>query len=163
MSAIISYCGRYRYQLERAVADGDGFTIAFFGVNPSTADANQDDATIRKMLGFARGRLSADRILVANVFAYRATNVRELATVDDPVGPYNGKHVDEVIARATILVPCWGRTGKVPKTLRAQFDRMHERLHASRKPVYVFGLTACGSPLHPLMLPYRTSLVEWPR
>lgn len=162
MSAMISHCGRYRYQLERAIADGDRFVIAFFGVNPSKADETRDDPTVRKLRGFARA-LTADRFLLANVFAYRATDVRELALVDDPVGPYNAQHVDDVIARASILVPCWGRTDKVPKSLRPHFHRMRNRLCSSGKPVYIFGLTKCGSPMHPLMLAYRTSLVGWPQ
>ena len=38
-SAIISHCGKYRYRLDRTVSDS-GPVYAFFGVNPSTADAS---------------------------------------------------------------------------------------------------------------------------
>ncbi len=44
MSAILSPCGRYRYRLEREV-QADGRVFAYFGINPSTADADLDDAT----------------------------------------------------------------------------------------------------------------------
>ena len=57
-TAVISPCGQYRYRLERAIANPDpagvfrGKVVAFFGINPSTADANIDDATVRKWTGF---------------------------------------------------------------------------------------------------------------
>ena len=38
MNAVISNCGMYRYRLDRTVSDS-GPVYAFFGVNPSTADA----------------------------------------------------------------------------------------------------------------------------
>ena len=50
MSAIISPCGLYRYRLERTVAM-EGPVYAFFGINPSTADASVDDATVRNRAG----------------------------------------------------------------------------------------------------------------
>ena len=51
MSATISQCGLYRYTLDRAWANGR--TITFVGVNPSTADAAIDDATVRRWRGFS--------------------------------------------------------------------------------------------------------------
>src|SRR5882724_1884503 len=54
MSAVISNCGLYRYRLDRMLRDDHGPTVAFVMVNPSTADATQDDATIRKCIGFAK-------------------------------------------------------------------------------------------------------------
>ena len=46
--AVISLCGKYRYRLERHWSPLAGPTWAFFGVNPSTADADKEDATTRK-------------------------------------------------------------------------------------------------------------------
>ena len=83
-SAIISHCGKYRYRLDRMVSDS-GPVYAFFGVNPSTADASVDDATVRKWRGFVQ-RWGGSRFIVGNVFAYRATDVKELATAVDPFG-----------------------------------------------------------------------------
>ena len=79
-SAIISACKTYRYRLERRF--GDGPTLMFVMVNPSTADAEQDDPTIRKCIGFAE-RASYGRIIVGNKFAFRATDVRELRGAAD--------------------------------------------------------------------------------
>lgn len=158
--AIISDCGTYRYRLEREVADV-GQTYAFFGVNPSTADAETDDATVRKWRGFCE-RWGAGRFIVGNVFAYRATDVGELSHALDPVGPENRAQVLKIIGDADILVPCWGDRAKVRnRALRHYFDRLGILLMGSGKPVKCFGLTKGGDPKHPLMLGYSTHLVDF--
>jgi hypothetical protein len=58
MSAVISPCGLYRYRLERHGLSGAG-GVAWIMVNPSTADATQDDATIRKVIGFTEREAEA--------------------------------------------------------------------------------------------------------
>ena len=68
MSAIISPCGRYRYRLDRRW--GDGRTMGFIMLNPSTADAENDDPTIRRCIGFAK-REGCDAIAVVNLYALR--------------------------------------------------------------------------------------------
>jgi hypothetical protein len=67
MSAIISDCGLYRYRLERHALSGAG-SVAWIMVNPSTADATTDDATIRKVIGFSE-RMGAGWAIVGNKFA----------------------------------------------------------------------------------------------
>jgi len=163
MSAIISACGRYRYELHRDVPIlWKTAPLMFIGVNPSTADAETDDATIRKMRGFAV-RLGYSEFMVGNVFAWRATDVRELATVERHavVGFDNPRHLSAMMARAGMIIPCWGDTNKVPKSLHGQFTIMRTALTMCGKPVRIFGLTNGGDPLHPLMLSYETQLKEW--
>lgn len=164
-SAVISPCGLYRYRLERAGLEPmpgaqhplTGKVVGFFGVNPSTADASVDDATVRKWIGFCR-RWGVPRFIVGNAFAYRATDVRELASMEDPYGPDIGDHVTDILNEADVLVPCWGDTGKVPPKLRDAFDVLLDALVSSGKPVMHFGRTKAGDPLHPLMLGYATPL-----
>lgn len=168
MSAIISPCGLYRYRLERdqlmpallATNEQQGKTIAFFGVNPSTADASLDDATVRKWTGFCR-RWGAARFIVGNVFAFRSTDVKALRTQMQVVGPDNFAHMEQIAADADVLVPCWGDRGKVPKSLHHHIDKTRAFLAAQGKPMLTFGLTAGGDPKHPLMLAYDTPLTEW--
>lgn len=157
MSAIISPCGKYRYRLDRQVGM-DGPVYAFFGINPSTADASVDDATVRKWVGFCK-RWGASRFIVGNVFAYRSTDVKALATVDDAFGDDIGDHTTDIINEADILVPCWGNTSKVPPKLQFAFDVLMDALASSGKPVLSFGLTKSGDPKHPLMLGYDTPLI----
>src|SRR5574337_242506 len=80
--AVFSACQRYRYRLTREL-DGALFaaatarTITFIMLNPSTADANTDDPTIRRCKGFARG-WGYGRLLIVNLFAFRATDPRDM-------------------------------------------------------------------------------------
>ena len=129
-------------------------------MNPSTADASVDDATVRKWRGFVQ-RWGGSRFIVGNVFAYRATDVNELATAVDPFGDLIGDHITDIITEADILVPCWGNTSKVPPSLRYAFGELMDALLSSGKPVKCFGLTASGDPRHPLMLGYSTPLVDY--
>lgn len=159
MSAVLSDDGLFRYRLEREVAES-GAAYAFFGVNPSTADAEVDDATVRKWRGFV-SRWGGSRFIVGNVFAFLATDVRALASAVDPIGRRNNDHLAQIIADADILVPCWGNRSKVPPALRSNFRWMLQTLHASGKPVMAFGKSKTGDPLHPLMLGYATPLTAW--
>lgn len=159
MSAVISECGRYRYGLERQLNwPGEG-TVVFIGVNPSTADASLDDATIRKMRGFA-SIWGFERMVVVNLFAWRATDVRELRQVFDPQGPDWSKHFHEALTSAKMIVPCWGDRAKMPAEWRHIIDRVRESLPAY-PDVRHLGLTKGGDPKHPLMLGYKTPLTRW--
>ena len=161
MSAVISPCGLYRYRLERHFRPGHGRSVAFIGVNPSTADATTDDATVRKWIGFAR-RWDFDRIVVVNLFAYRSTDVRSLALQLDPVGPDNDGHVADVIAAADLVVPCWGSHTKLPGRLQHRTQDVHGLIVRSGRAAKCLGRTASGDPRHPLMLGYDTPLVDYP-
>lgn len=166
-SAIISPCGRYRYRLSRALGD-IGPTMAFIMVNPSTADAAQDDPTIRKCIGFAQ-RHGCGEIIVGNLFAYRATEVTALRKASDPIGPENDRHLSEIMWDADEIVVAWGKSGKVPERLRSRwkdvvriFDARHP-LTGERRPLPLRCLGTCadGHPKHPLMVSYETPLTDW--
>ena len=90
-SAAFSPCRRYRYCLSR-VWNPKLPSVMFVGLNPSTADEQEDDPTVRRCIGFARNWNFGGLILV-NLFAYRSTDPADLLRVDDPVGPGNDKHI----------------------------------------------------------------------
>lgn len=99
----------YRYSLTRDVAplDGDG-TVTFVMLNPSTADAEQDDPTIRRCVGFARSWGFA-RLKVVNLYAYRATDPRDLYAYEgDRVGPENDCTIAKVVGGSDLVVCAWG-------------------------------------------------------
>lgn len=54
-SASLSACGKYRYTLGRAWGLGvrEQCAMSFVMLNPSTADAEHDDPTIRRCIHFA--------------------------------------------------------------------------------------------------------------
>ena len=158
MAAIISDCGTYRYRLER----GDPFkpAVAFIMVNPSTADAETDDPTIRKVKGFAE-RAGYERLIVGNLFAYRATDIKALRTAPNPVGPENDEHLDLILRDAMLHVVAWGTQAKLPEILRKRWtdvvriaDRIGCKLHC-------IGTNDDKHPRHPLMTGYETPVTEW--
>lgn len=157
MSAIISPCGEYRHRLEREVLES-GIVVALIGVNPSTADATVNDATIRKDIGFAM-RHGWKRIIKGNVFAFRATNVKRLRTVASHGHSINEYHLRKICEDADLIIPCWGDRTKLPKELRPRLGITLDLLRASGKPIMCFGLTKIGDPRHTLMIPYDTPLV----
>lgn len=156
--AIISDDGLYRYQLTRRW--GPGAVVGFVMLNPSTADAEQDDPTIRKCIGFAR-RWCYDAITVWNLYAYRATKPTDLWKAADPVGPdndfYLGIGLDFMADYAQgPIVAAWGANAKP--------DRVKQfRALAEGRKTGCLGFTKAGQPLHPLMLSYERLLLGWPR
>jgi len=158
MAAIISDCGLYRYRLER---DGVGTgCTAVIMVNPSTADAENDDATIRKLIGFGQ-RNKWGKIVVGNLFAYRATDVRELALADDPVGPLNDAHLTEMMLEANQLFFAWGSLAKQPKHHRGRWRRVADLAKLARIGPMCLATTKDGHPGHPLMLGYSNQPQHW--
>ncbi len=89
--AIISTCGQYRYQLWR-IWNEDKPLVLFVCLNPSTADARQDDPTIRRLTGFAY-QLGYGGFYLGNLFAFRSTYPSDLPAANDPVGPDNTNHL----------------------------------------------------------------------
>lgn len=160
MSAVISPCGLYRYRLDRAVAM-EGPVFAFFGINPSTADATENDQTVRKWIGFTK-TWGGSRFVVGNVWPLRSKDVKALATATrwKHIDRENWHHLFQMVNEADVLVPCWGDRGKVPRSMHGDLDRLLAWLQTSGKPVRAFGVTASGDPKHPQMLAYSTPLVE---
>jgi hypothetical protein len=167
LSAIFSECRRYRYRLERQVAS-DGPTIAFLLHNPSTADAENDDATSRRGISYARAWASS-RFIFINPWAGVATTPRDLWTMADPVGPDNDLHiaraVQEVVDSSGFIVFGWGVISP-PKEQEAAAKR---RLSDVENLVRSLGCQVCslgenkdGSPKHPLYSRADALLRGWP-
>ncbi len=161
MSAIISPCGLYRYRLERDLGGMiAGPTVAWIMVNPSTADAEKDDPTIRKVIGFSR-KLGAARVVVGNLFAFRATDIKELRTAADPVGPENDRHLWHMMAEADQIVVAWGPCAKLPKPLRERWREVVSAAELLGPPPVCIGTAGDGHPLHPLMPSYSRPILPW--
>ncbi len=153
-TALISADGVYRYRLGRAW--GNGPLAAFVMLNPSTADGEVDDPTIRRCIGFAKS-WGCGSLVVVNLYALRATDPRELLTRPDPIGPENLFHVGAVAQGADLLVCAWGAS--IPPA-----DLTHHKAISSalrRQGAYHLGLTKTGHPRHPLYLAASTPLTRW--
>lgn len=163
MSAIISPCGLYRYRLERSIGGFlAGPSVAWIMVNPSTADAETDDATIRKVIGFSE-RLGFGEIVVGNLFAYRATDIQALRTAADPIGPYGGDHLRAIMRGAEKVIVAWGPCAKLPRRLRNRWMEVAGIAEVNRISLWCLGTARDGHPLHPLMLGYDRRLRRWQR
>ena len=147
-SAVISECGRYRYELGRRW--GEGLTAVFVMFNPSTADAEQDDPTIRRCIGFAES-WGCGALRVVNLFALRATDPRELRDAMDPIGNENDGYIRRACARrdVCVVVAAWGASLQrwpVAKRRRFAVERM---LPAD---AVCLARTGDGIPRHPLFV-----------
>ena len=160
MSAVLSPCGYFRYRLDRDLGRVDPVALVIM-VNPSTADATSDDATIRKLKGFGRV-YGWGRFMVGNLFAFRAVEVRTMAIAPDPVGKDNDMHLLHMMRQADVIVVAWGPMGKLPKRLRDRYSRVMHLSRCAGKPMFSIGPPAKdGHPKHPLMLPYSLGLEPW--
>jgi len=143
-SAVVSPCGTYRYELRRQWAKG--LVCTWIMLNPSVADSEIDDPTIRRCAGFAR-RWGHSGITVRNLFALRATDPRALRHHPDPVGPDNDWWLTAP-ASPGLTVCAWGTHG----ALRDRAARVVAVLTRRGAPLHCLALTAQGHPRHPLYL-----------
>lgn len=154
-SAMLSECGTYRYTLGR-IWDFDKPRMLFIMLNPSTADAHQDDPTIRRCRMFAQ-REGFGGLFVGNLFAFRATSPKVLRDHwikgSDVVDPDNDSSLDHLRHLCTLTVFAWGTVGG---ELGGRAD------HVMRKysDASVFGFTGNGQPKHPLYLSKHTPLIQ---
>lgn len=155
--AVISPCGRYRYALHRKLDNFERKSCLFLMLNPSTADGMQNDPTIRRCISFAQS-WGCSRLFVGNLFAWRATDPKELRRNGvgggDIVGPDNK---DWITAMADVvksrddepgpIICAWGPGGRYMQQDRAVIGWLEEQ-HV----LLCLGRSKDGSPRHPLML-----------
>lgn len=142
-SATISVCEKYRYDLFR-IWDMTTDHVTFIGLNPSTADEETDDPTIRRCIAYAKS-WGYGGIRMVNLFAYRATEPKDMMGADDPIGSQN----DNLLKGArthprSLIIAAWGNHGS-----------FQGRDIAVRKIVgglHYLKLNKSGQPAHPLYL-----------
>lgn len=155
--AEFSECGRYRYLLQRQW--GDEAICLFVGLNPSTATADSDDATIRKCVALAR-TWGFSGMTMANLFAVRCRYPQVLSTHRDPVGPENDRFLLPAIEQAHTAVAMWGNHGLKSYGLTARRD---QNILALRDDWQCVGITKRGAPRHPLYIASTSTLMNFTR
>lgn len=143
----------YRYSLWRRVGEGESVCL-FVMLNPSTADETQDDPTIRRCMAFAKA-WGYGMLAVGNLFAYRATDPKELKGGFDPVGPGNIVAMIHLMRRSDCIVAAWGSHGRDRET------PIRNMLRFGGREVNHLGLTKQGEPRHPLYVKADTELQVW--
>ncbi len=155
-SARISDCGRYRYTLLRRWGTRPK-GVTWIMLNPSTADAEIDDPTIRRCMTFTE-RLGYNAMMVVNLFALRATHPVLLLDAEDPVGEANPIWLRKALHQGKILVAAWG---VVKKPIRSGVDYIVKLMREDGYNLKCLGTTKDGSPRHPLYVRGDAPLVEW--
>lgn len=157
MSAVISDDGKYRFRLEREWIGGNG-RVLWVMLNPSTADAMRDDSTLRRCIDFSQ-QWGFAGLYVGNLYAYRSTDPRALAGVEDPVGRGNDEHLLWMASRSARIVCAWGQRG--PVVTRA--TDVAVMLMGANGPheLQILGLTQSLQPRHPLRLRKTTRTGKW--
>jgi len=162
-TAKLSPDGVYRYDLTRFWGDPNAFLrphLTFVMLNPSTADADVDDPTIRRCMGFAR-REGYKGIRVVNLYALRTTRPVHLWEHPDPVGPENDDWIRRALRHATAnespVVCAWGANARPDRV--AWFREVAADEVTDLSALHV---TKAGAPGHPLYLPLGAELRKWP-
>lgn len=156
--AVLSPCERYRYSLTRTW-DTARSRVAWVLLNPSTADADVDDMTVTKCIGFAQ-QWGYGSIEIVNLFALRATQPAELRTAVPPQGPSNDEHLRAALAYGCPVIVGWGaaienvRPPMRLSAVRAFLDVVDEL----RRPLDCIGTTKAGHPRHPSRTGYDAAL-----
>jgi hypothetical protein len=150
--AYVSEDEKFRYFLYRRWGKSDKFCL-WVMLNPSTADANMDDPTIRKCVGFS-DRWGYESLVVVNLFAFRATSPNDLRAAGYLVGEENDDIVGRLAAKAALVVAAWG--ANAPRDRDASMRGLLGQFGSVR----CLGCTKDSIPRHPLMLSYSTDLVS---
>lgn len=141
--ADISLCQNYRYSLSR-IWDESKSLVLFIGLNPSTADEQDDDPTLRRCIGFAKN-WGYGGVCMANLFAYRATQPKDLKLASDPIGPDNDEWLVKLTKQADIVIAAWGNDGA--------FLNRSSAVQAMIPNIHCLKINKSGEPAHPLYQP----------
>lgn len=156
--ALFSSCKKYRFILSR-VWDDQKPMVMFIGLNPSVADAENDDPTVRRMIGFAQD-WGFGGFYIVNCFPFIATCPKKLNKwyyADDYYSAMyqNHDHISETRNKCSRVVFCWGGNEMVVN------QKIDQVLKNTFPDAMVFKLNADGSPKHPLYVPKITQLIPY--
>lgn len=152
--AVVSPCGDYRYLLTRTWSTEA--PVTFVMLNPSTADATEDDPTTRKCITLAKAH-GAGGIRLVNLFAWRSTDPTQLpADKAKAVGADNNSFL-QLEAKQQRIIFAWGALG----ALHGRGKEVYHMFQDYMDKVRVLGVTKTEQPKHPLYLRNDTPLIEW--
>lgn len=140
----------YRYVLYREW-DKTSPNAVIIGLNPSSADEQYDDRTVRKCIEIVR-RNGYGSLTMLNIFALRATNPKFLLENSNPIGCNNDYYIQRECQKADVIIVAWGKHGKI----RYRHHRLLELL--TGKMLYCLGINKDGTPKHPL---YIKTDIKW--
>ena len=159
--AIFSDCKQYRFLLTRKIDTGFFNTseknITFLMFNPSTADAEEDDPTIRRVIGFAT-REDCTNIKIVNLIPFITPKPSDLnPRTAFGTGEYIFTLIKALIESDRIVV-AWGAIGdKYPDIFLAALREIGQSMERKKDLLYSgkffsLGTTEGGHPKHPLYI-----------
>ena len=152
--AVISECGNYRHALTR-IWDRSKEQIMFIGLNPSTADADNDDPTLRRCMNFAND-WGYGGLFMLNLFDYRATDPHDLFMTERPESELCNYYLSLYGRSSDTIVFAWGSFK--PNFTKHRVKVVREMFGAD---AYCFGNNNNGAPKHPLYLASDTLLTKF--
>jgi hypothetical protein len=137
--AEFSECGKYRYCLRRIWDTNLPFAMCI-GLNPSTANSKDDDATIRNLCDLL-SKSGYGGLFMMNLFAFISSNPDDLRSCPDPLRD-NDIWIHAMSSRCDDVIFCWGAF--------KQADYRAKKLISKFPEALCFGKTVSGKPMHPL-------------
>lgn len=103
---------------------------------------------------------------MANIFAFRATNPKEMKAQLDPVGPANDAWLCSlaVTPACGLIVAAWGKDGNHHNRAYNVWRLLHgysDNLMVALPPIKCMGVLQDGNPHHPLYMDATTSLSDY--
>ena len=114
------------------------------GLNPSTADETKNDPTITRCINYAKS-WGYGGLCMVNLFAFRATQPRDMMASKQPIGPDNDDWINKLSDAAGVVVAAWGNDG-------THLDRSN--IIVKMIPdLMCLKMNKTGEPAHPLYQP----------
>jgi hypothetical protein len=131
--------------------------MLFIGLNPSTATEIDNDPTIERVERRARN-MGYRTLIVCNIFAYRATDPKEMLAAEDPIGgELNLKTILDEAKNASLTLCGWGKHGSHLE----RGKHVEESLRDSGVILHTLGVNQDQSPKHPLYIGYAVKPNIW--
>ncbi len=131
-------------------------TVAFIGLNPSIADENLDDPTIRRCINFSKD-WGFGGLNILNLFALLSTDPKNLYTNFDPIGFENEKHILETCQKSKVVVAAWGNHGNY----LSRDESVKQFLKNNNIELKCLGITLKKQPKHPLYIKAIQPLIDF--
>ncbi len=160
-NAVFSPSRKYRYRLNRTI-NKSRKEIIFIGLNPSTADEEDNDSTLIRVLNFSKS-WGYGSLVVINLFARISTSPKLLKSSSNPIGPFNNFELKTNIKGWSQNEFCdlwlgWGVNGSfmkrdrnILKEIKKYSENRMESFPKAQMPI-ALGLTKGGHPRHPLYM-----------
>ena len=139
--AVFSDDRKYRYALFR-IWDAESPSIMFIGLNPSTANEQDNDPTIRRVMSFAKD-WQYGSVCMLNLFALVSPNPKDLLTCDDPIAD-NDTWLENTATKCNVVVFCWGAFPQAKERAKKIMGMFPDAI--------CLGINKDGSPKHPLYI-----------